>query len=209
MTKIIIDTVVLRVMSFAHPQGIEVLLDAINVSCGRFPTEVYNRDEDSLPLEANEEELSELARGLRYAQRRIQQLPPTESRRFQSWLKNAEQLNHHFDRGSLVVEILTVEELYKREILQTNYPQLGKGEVACLVLAQRYQVQAVFLSSDDKACEVAKDLKIPHLTLPDILEAWVQTKKPPQAEFDTLIQGMANAQFRLKRSFEERLRQRL
>ncbi|WP_446341620.1 hypothetical protein [Coleofasciculus sp. F4-SAH-05] len=45
--------------------------------------------------------------------------------------------------------------------------------------------------------------------MPDILEAWVQTKKPPQAELDTLIQGMANAQFRLKRSFEERLRQRL
>ncbi|MEQ9236406.1 hypothetical protein [Coleofasciculus sp. E2-BRE-01] len=209
MTQIIIDTVVLRVMSFAHPQGIEILLDAINVSCGRFPTEVYNRDEDSLPLEANDEELSELARGLRYAQRRIQQLPLTESRRFQTWLKNAEQLNQHFDRGSLVVEILTVEELYKREILQTNYPQLGKGEVACLVLAQRYQVQAVFLSSDDKACEVAKDLKIPHLTLPDILEAWVQTKKPPQAELNTLIEGMANAQFSLKRSFEEQLRQRL
>jgi predicted nucleic acid-binding protein len=209
MTQIIIDTVVLRVMSFAHPQGIEILLDAINVSCGRFPTEVYNRDEDSLPLEANDEELSELARGLRYAQRRIQQLPPTESRRFQTWLKNAEQLDQHFHRGNLVVEILTVEELYKREMLQTNYPQLGKGETACLVLAQRYQVQAVFLSSDDKACEVAKALKIPHLTLPDILEAWVQTKKPLQEELNTLTEGMANAQFRLKRSFVEQLRQQL
>ena len=196
-------------MSFAHPQGIEILLDAINVSCGRFPTELYNRDEDNLPLEANDEDLSELARGLRYAQRQIQKLSLTRTGRFQTWLKNAEQLNRHFDQGSLVIEILTVEELYKREMLQINYPQLGKGEVACLVLAQRYQMQAVFLSSDDKACEVAKELKIPHLTLPDILETWVQTKKPPQDELNTLIEGMANAQFGLKRSFIEQLRQRL
>lgn len=45
MDKPVVDTVVLRVMSFAHPQGIEILLEAINVSCGRFPTEVYNRNE--------------------------------------------------------------------------------------------------------------------------------------------------------------------
>ncbi|MEQ8753991.1 MAG: hypothetical protein RID09_10800 [Coleofasciculus sp. G1-WW12-02] len=42
-----------------------------------------------------------------------------------------------------------------------------------------------------------------------MIETWVQTKKPPQAELNTLIEGMANAQFRLKRSFEEQLRQRL
>ncbi|EDX71574.1 hypothetical protein MC7420_5199 [Coleofasciculus chthonoplastes PCC 7420] len=45
--------------------------------------------------------------------------------------------------------------------------------------------------------------------MPGILEAWVKTKKPPPEELDTLIQGMANAQFRLKRSFVEQLRQRL
>ncbi|MFP4104113.1 hypothetical protein [Coleofasciculus sp.] len=45
--------------------------------------------------------------------------------------------------------------------------------------------------------------------MPDILEAWVQTKQPTPEELNTLIEGMANAQFGLKRSFIEQLRQRL
>ena len=49
MHKPVIDTVVLRVMSFAHPRGIDILLEALNVSLVRLPAEVYNRDENSRP----------------------------------------------------------------------------------------------------------------------------------------------------------------
>lgn len=44
MPEPVLDTVVLRVMAFAHPNGIEILLETLNVSRARFPAEVYNRD---------------------------------------------------------------------------------------------------------------------------------------------------------------------
>ena len=90
------------------------------------------------------------------------------------------------------METLTVEEIYQREILQKT---CDKGEAACLVLAKRYQGQAVFLSSDKKACQVAKELDIPYLTVPDILEAWVKQKQPTIEEFDALVKGMRAANF--------------
>jgi hypothetical protein len=64
-----------------------------------------------------------------------------------------------------------------------------------LVLAKRYQGQAVFLSSDKKACQVAKELDIPYLTLLDILKAWVEQKQPTIEEFDALVKGMRAANF--------------
>ena len=192
MHKPVIDTVVLRVMSFAYPRGIDIVLEALNVSLLRFPAEVYNRDENSRPQKEDDEGLSELAKGLRYAQRQIQQRPPAEALRYQKWIGNAQQLPSHFKEGSLIVETLTVEEIYQREILQKT---CDKGEAACLVLAKRYQGQAVFLSSDKKACQVAKELDIPYLTVPDILEAWVEQKQPTIEEFDALVKGMRAANF--------------
>lgn len=59
MAKKILDTVVLRVMSFAHPRGIDILLEALNVSSAQFPAEIYNRDENSRPLEEDDEGLSD------------------------------------------------------------------------------------------------------------------------------------------------------
>lgn len=118
MKNLIIDTVVLRVMSFAHPQGINILLEALDVSSARFPAKVYNRDDESIPLENNDEGLSEFARGLRYAKRQTL----AQSKRYQTLLDNARQLEEHFDRGTLVVDRLTVEELDRREILRQRYP---------------------------------------------------------------------------------------
>ncbi|MGA9381711.1 MAG: hypothetical protein WBV73_23355 [Phormidium sp.] len=207
----ILDTVVLRVMSFAHPRGIDILLETLNISSARFPAEIYNRDENSRPLEEDDEGLSELGKGLRYAQRQIQQLPNTdvEALRCRKWLRNAQQLPRHFQQGSLVVETLTVEELNEREILQKQYPKCHKGEAACLVLAKRYQGQAVFLSSDGGGCKVAEDLGIPYLTLKDILQVWVEQKQPTLEEFERLVNGMKNAKKGLKKAFVDELRQKL
>lgn len=72
MSKFVLDTVVLRVFAFAHPQGIDILLAALNISQAVFPSEVYNLDENSLPLNAHDETLSELARGLRSNLRQVQ-----------------------------------------------------------------------------------------------------------------------------------------
>lgn len=209
MQNKILDTVVLRVMSFAHPRGIDILLEALNVSAARFPEEVYNQDENSRSLKENDEGLSELAKGLRYAQRQIRQRPPAEAQRYQKWLRNALQLPRHLNRGSLIVESLTVEELYEREILQQKYPKCDKGEATCLVLAKRYQGQAVFLSSDKKACQVATELGIPYLTVPDILKSWVEQKQPTTEEFDAFVKGMQAAKCGLEKSFVDELRQRL
>lgn len=212
MSKKILDTVVLRVMSFAHPRGIDILLEALNVSSVQFPAEIYNRDEYSLPLEEEKDEgLSELARGLRDAQREIQKSPPAQTLRERTWLRNSQQLPRHFQQGSLIVERLTVEELYERDMLQEQYSKCDKGEAACLVLAKRYQGMAVFLSSDKKACQVAKELTIPYLTLPDILKAWVDRKPPTIEEFNALVKGIFAAKFDLKNSFVDidELRQRL
>jgi predicted nucleic acid-binding protein len=198
--------VVLRVMSFAHPQGIQILLNTLNTQSVRFPAQIYNWDEDSIPIEENDEHLSELARGLRYAQRQSSKASGQQAR-YQRWLTNAQQLSTHKDKG-LIVDLLTVEELEEQQKLLSMYQKDGcdRGEAACLVLAQRYQAEAVFLSSDKKACKVAKSLGINYTTLPDILEKWVQQHQPTRAELDTLIQEMSDAKFGLKDSLIKKLR---
>ncbi len=89
---------------------------------------------------------------------------------------------------------MTLEELPRREALRTQYG-IGRGESACLVLAERYQSQAVFLSSDAAACQVAQALGLSYLTLLDVLEAWVDQIKPPLELFDALLSGMRAAKF--------------
>lgn len=208
MPEPVLDTVVLRVLAFAHPNGLDILLEALNVTRARFPAEVYHRDEASLPLAQSDEGLSELARGIRYAQRQVLTLPPVQAARYQTWLTNATQLSQHLEQKSLLVEPLTVEELPHRESLRAQYG-IGRGEAACLVLAERYQSQAVFLSSDEVACQVASSLRIAHLTLPEVLEAWVDQRQPKLELFDAVISGMRTAKFGLPASFVRQLRQKL
>ncbi|MDY7002776.1 MAG: hypothetical protein SWX82_02045 [Cyanobacteriota bacterium] len=191
----IIDTVVLRVMAFAHPEGLNILLEALNASSARLPSEVYNLDEDDCSLKGKD--LSELAKGLRYAKR--------EGRRV--WLSNAEQLSQHFQQGTLIIETLSLEEIEERVNIELQY-KIGTGESACLVLARRYQALAVFLSSDKKACKIAEGIGISYLTLQDIIEIWVEQKQPTLEELNFLVNGMENANFRLPGNFLEQLRQR-
>lgn len=96
MSKFVLDTVVLRVFAFA--QGIDILLAALNTPQAVFPSEVFKLDEDSLPPDASDENLSELARGLRYARRQVQSQPGLSEQRFQARLENATQVPRHIQQ---------------------------------------------------------------------------------------------------------------
>ncbi|MUG95621.1 hypothetical protein F7734_26000 [Scytonema sp. UIC 10036] len=204
MSNFVLDTVVLRVFAFAHPQGINILLEALNASRASFPCEVYNQDEDNLPLNSSDENLSELATGIRYARRQAQTLPGLKGERFQARLENATQLKLYIQAGSLFIEPLKLKELPRREELRNTYG-IGSGEAACLVLAQRDALTAVFLSSDEGACTVARTLGISYLTIPDILSAWVRHARPSVSLLQELVDGMRNASFRLQESFYQQL----
>jgi hypothetical protein len=142
MSKFVLDTVVLRVFAFAHPQGLEILLEALNTSRAGFPAEVYNQDEDHLPLNAPDEDLSELARGLRYARRQAQ-IPGLKGQRFQARLENATQLPRHIQVGCFFIQLLKLEELPRREELRQIYG-IGRGEAACLVWQREILSQPYF-----------------------------------------------------------------
>lgn len=201
----VIDTVVLRVMAFAHPEGLDILLQALGAPKGRFPVEVYNQDEDALPIGANDESLSELARGLRYAKRQSQRLPAVQAERYKTWLTNAQQLPRHLKRGSLYVDPLGVDDLPARETLRQAFG-IDLGEAACLVLAARSGTPALFLSADEAACRAAEAQDIPYLTLLDVLTVWVKRERPTESEIETLLTGMKRAKYGLREAFVKRLR---
>ncbi|MGH2459851.1 MAG: hypothetical protein ACRDIY_13405 [Chloroflexota bacterium] len=205
MPEYVLDTVVLQVMAFSDPDGVEILLQGLAVTKVRFPAEVYNWDQDSLPLDTPDDDLSEFARGLRYTFRQTRMLPPAEGGRYTTWLRNADQLARHRAEGSLVVDPLTIEELPQREELIEGYG-IGRGEAACLVLVERYRAMGVFLSSDEDACAVARRLELTYCTIPDILDAWVKRSRPTMERLDTLIAGLRAAKFGLKAEVMERLR---
>jgi predicted nucleic acid-binding protein len=204
----ILDNVVLRVMAFAHPNGLNILLQALSATCLYIPAEVYNRDESTLPINQRDVNLSEFARGLRYATRQTQSLPMSQALRYQTWLDRAAQVTQYLDQGSLQIQTLTLAELNERDIIQNTH-QIGRGESACIVLAQRHNLQAVFLSSDIKACRVAQSLGINYLTLLDILERWIDQIHPSLEAFETLIIGMQSAKFSLKEAELSKLRKLL
>ena len=204
----VLDTVVLRTLAFAHPDGIDILLTSVRASQARFPAEVYNRDEASRPLDQPDESLSELARGLRYAQRQVLERPEAVATRYKTWLENARQLPRHFERGSLGVEPLALEELPRRTALMQTYG-IGRGEAACLTLAERDKAQAIFLSSDDEACKVAQQLGIAYLTLTDVFKLWVEQEKPTLEQFGALVTGLRQARFGLTAAYVKSLEARL
>jgi len=208
MPERVLDTVVLRVLAFAHPRGIDILLRALDAPRARFPAEAYNADEDALPLDERDEDLSELARGLRFAHRQTRDRPAAEAARYQTWLEHGRQLAEHLARGTLVIDPLTVDELPRRDELVERFG-IGRGEAAALVLAERYGAEAVFLSSDDDACEVAKKLGISRLTLIDVLDRWIECTRPTLHDFDALVAGMRAAKFGLRQEVFSALRGRV
>lgn len=204
----VLDTVVLQAFGFGHPKGIELLLEVLQAEKGQFPAEVYHADEEELPLGKSDEELSELARGLRYAERQVQTRPPAEGERYRRWIENASQLKDHLETGRLEVDPLRVEELPEREELMETHG-IGRGEAACLVLARRYGAPAVFVSADSEACEVAIELGIPHVTVREVLRKWVNVFQPSTGDFDELIEGLRQARFDPGQDFVDSLREQL
>ena len=202
----VLDTMVLQAFGFGHPEGIETLLRTLLVKRARFPAEVYNGE--TLPLTEEDEDLSELALGLRYAERQIRTRPWDEAERFHEWIENASQLKAHLRDGTLEIDPLYTEELPEREDLMETYG-IGKGEAACLVLAQRHSAPAVFVSADQEACEVADEIGIPRVTIRDLLERWVNVFSPPVEDFDAMIEGLRQARFDPGEDFSDFLRERL
>jgi predicted nucleic acid-binding protein len=202
----VLDTMVLQAFGFGHPEGIETLLRILLVERARFPAEVYNGE--TLPLTEDDEDLSELALGLDYAERQIRTRPWVEAERFESWIDNASQLEEHLQSGSLEIDPLRVGELPEREDLMETYG-IGRGEAACLVLARRHGAPAVFVSADQEACEVADEIGIPRTTIRDLLERWVNVFSPSLEEFDAIVEGLRRARFDPGEDFVGSLRERL
>jgi hypothetical protein len=192
----ILDTMILQAFAFGHPHGCDFLLQALGTKTARFPAEVYNLDEDREDLAEGDPSLSEFARGIRWARGQVDSLPPSRARRYERWLLNLRQLATHINAGHLAVDPLTVAELSSREAISRQFG-IGRGESACLVLAQRSNGTAVFVSSDDKACQAAESLSVQYLTLPELLKDWVHRHKPERALLDELLKGMADARFTL------------
>ena len=201
------DAVALRTMAFAHPEGLSILLRGLAAPVARFPIEVYNQDEGALPLAADDRELSELARGLRFAERQAATRPLSEARRYRTWLRNAAQLRAHLGQGGLVIDPLTIGELLLREQLRDE-DGIGRGEAAGLVLALRDRAKVVFVSSDDRACVAAGRLGAGYRTLLDVVDAWVERSHPTVREIDAVINGMRHAKFGLTHEAASALRRK-
>lgn len=106
------------------------------------PRAVFDPDE---PVDAAEEALSELRRGLRYFQRRVadQALDPRARERARTVLQRFERLDDLAGQGAITVVDLTPDELRSYARLRTNETatdlglvgRLGPGEAACLSIA--------------------------------------------------------------------------
>jgi predicted nucleic acid-binding protein len=204
MSDYVLDTVALHAMAFGHPRGVEILLEGLAVDRLRFPAEVYNFDENALPPGANDESLSELARGIRYARGQLAAAPGPLADRCRVWLNNATQLGPLLSAKRLVVDSLEVDELLRREELQTRF-HIGRGEAACITLAERLDGEAVFLSSDAAACKAASSLEIRFCTILDVLEMYIDRMSPTRDAIAALLAGLQNAKFALKADDKDRL----
>ncbi len=204
MSKFVLDTVVLRVFAFAHPQGIQILLQALNARQAVFPSEVYNMDEDVVLSNSSDRGLSELAQGIRYARQQAQTIPGLKGQRFQVHLENVTQVPRHLQAGSLLITPLSLTEIPNREMLMQQFG-IGRGEAACLTLAERDLRTAVFLSSDEKTCVTAQSLGTDYLTIPDILKQWVYHYSISSDQLEELVSGMHSASFAIPKNLYERL----
>jgi hypothetical protein len=193
----ILDTMILQAFAFGHPHGCDFLLQALGTKSARFPAEVYNLDENRADLSEGDPSLSEFAGGIRWARRQVDSLPPPRARRYKRWLLNVRQLSTHIRSRNLAVDPLTVPELSSREAISRRFG-IGRGESACLVLAQRSNGTAVFVSSDEEACQAAASLSVQYVTVPELLKDWVHRHKPERTLLDELLTGMTDARFSLR-----------
>lgn len=126
----------------------------------RVPRAVFDPDE---PVDAAEEALSELRRGLRYFQRRVRDpvLDPQARDQARTVLRRFKQLDDLAAAGAITVVDLTEDELRSYTRLRTDKTatdlglvgRLGPGEAACLsIVAHRNWAVA---TDDNDAIHVA------------------------------------------------------
>lgn len=205
----ILDTMILQGFSFGMPDGLDILLTGLGVPVVRFPEQIYNRDENSIPLGDDHSHLSELAQGIRYFKRKSLALPAREAVRYQTCLVNAnQQLPRFLERGSLRIEQLDIQDLIKRDRLEQE-EAIDPGEAACLALAHRSGGMAVFVSSDGAAGKVAEDLGVQLITTFDVLERWLQQTQPTLEDLERVLMGLTQARFGFKSSMAEALRSKI
>ena len=182
----ILDTVALRAFAFAHPEGLSLLMDFLDSPRLYFAREVYAFDENA---DLSDDEVSELARGLRYARRK-------KELRHSIWLENATQLGPLREKKKIVVLKLNLPLTRERLRLQDTYG-IGRGEAATIALAHRIGSTAVFLSSDGKAVHAARELGVETLTLVEVLDLGTR-RGIPCSVLEELLQGLHQAKFGLK-----------
>lgn len=202
----VLDAVALRVMAFAHPDGINIMLVALHAGSATCPHDVYALDEAALPLDQHDGAISELGRGLRYAQRQVAHLPHTDAMRYMTWLQNAEQLRIAVRSGKLRIRSLSIDQTLLRDRLMATHG-IGRGEAACLAYMIDSQATGVFVSSDQLACRVAAHLGLKFKTLEDVLARWIEQAGPSPAEFDALLAGMESARYSVRQATRDQLRQ--
>lgn len=138
----VLDVGLLRFVAFTPPVGLPGLLATIAAASARVPAEVYNGDEDAnLPID--DIGLSVLARDIQTLRHQTVA---------QHWTVS---LRDHLEEGSLIIEVLDVQELPRREQLQDRYG-IGRGEAASLVLAERDDAAVVYLSPSGPAFNAAR-----------------------------------------------------
>lgn len=204
MSEPVLDTMVLQAFGFGHPDGFCILFEALGESVLRFPPEVYDLDEASVPLDKPDRGLSELASGLRFAQRQVERLPHDESARYRRWLDHARQIRDLITADWLRIDVLSIESLRIRAALMDEHG-IGRGEAACIALAIEEEAPAVFVSSDQKACRVAEQLDVPYVTIVQLLERWILSTSPNLADVIDLLDGFASARFQVSDLDRERL----
>lgn len=204
MSEPVLDTMVLQAFGFGHPDGFRIRFEALDESVLRFPPEVYNLDEASVPLDKPDRGLSELASGLRFAQRQVERLPHNESARYRRWLDHARQIRDLITAGQLRIDVLSIESLRIRAALMDEHG-IGRGEAACIALAIEEEAPAVFVSSDQEACRVAEQLDVPFVTIIQLLERWILSEAPDLADVVDLLDGLASARFQVFRPDRELL----
>ena len=87
-----------------------------------------------------------------------------------------------------------IEELLLRDQLERSH-KLGRGEAACIVLAEREHAPALFVSEDDEACKVARIRGVNVVMRQSVLEHWVKQTKPSRTDLDMLLRGLEKARF--------------
>lgn len=166
----VLDTSTLTAAVFVQQGGMPTLLTSLSVPAARVPAEVYNADEDG-PLADDDVRLSALARDMRARRNILDQQHWARTQREHAALRRGhQQLQAALKDGHLIIELLTVHDLRRRDELQRRY-DLSRAEAASLVLAERSRAALIFPSASGPAFEAAYQESISVIAIQDTMAA--------------------------------------